>query len=335
MARSAPRPEATEFIDIETVGRSCPGCGHRTRAAYTCTRKVTMLDGVVQLCLHVRRCKHPKCPLKGRPLRPEAEGSFALPVHEFGLQVMAHVGALRYTQHRSVPEIHADLFERGVVISERSVTNLLDRYDEALALQLGSDAHLQEVTSKLGRVVLALDGLQPDVGHEVLWVVRDILSGEILRARSLLSARQQDLAALLREVKDALRVPVVGVVSDGQHSIRKAVAEVFPKVPYQLCQFHYLREAARPIYEADRHAKKELKKKVRGVRKLERSVEGRSDAQAEVVQGYCAAVRSALTDDHRPPLRPSGLKLQERLNEVSESLARAGKRGASPRNSKA
>jgi hypothetical protein len=36
---------------------------------------------------------------------------------------------------------------------------------------------------------------------------------------------------------------------------------VFPDVPHQLCHFHYLREAAKPIYEADRHAKKELKKR--------------------------------------------------------------------------
>jgi hypothetical protein len=36
-------------------------------------------------------------------------------------------------------------------------------------------------------VILALDGLQPDVGHEVLWVIREYLSGEVLLARSLLS----------------------------------------------------------------------------------------------------------------------------------------------------
>src|SRR5215217_1923046 len=46
-------------------------------------------------------------------------------------------------------------------------------------------------------VILALDGLQPDVGHEVLWVVRDCLSGEVLLARSLLSATAEDLAPLL------------------------------------------------------------------------------------------------------------------------------------------
>jgi hypothetical protein len=163
----------------------------------------------------------------------------------------------------------------------------------------------------------------------VLWVVRDCLSGEVLLAKSLLSARQQDLAALLGEVRDALQVPIIAVVSDGQHSVRKAVAQALPGVPHQLCHFHYLREAARPIYEADRNAKKRLKKEVRGVRKIERSAEGRAGPEAEAVLGYCGAVRSALTDDGRPPLEASGLKLRQRLGAVSASLGRAAQRGGS------
>lgn len=84
-----------------------------------------------------------------------------------------------------------------------------------------------------------------------------------------------------------------------------------------------MREAALPIYEADRHAKKELKKRVRGVRPIERSLEGREDAAAEVARGYCAAVRSALTDDGRPPLEASGLRLHARLRDIVSSLERA------------
>ncbi|MCK7502495.1 MAG: transposase [Comamonadaceae bacterium] len=57
---------------------------------------------------------------------------------------------------------------------------------------------------------------------------------------------------------------MVGVISDGQLALRQAVADVFPDVPHQLCQFHYLREAGRPVWEADRHAQKELRKRVRG-----------------------------------------------------------------------
>lgn len=110
------------------------------------------------------------------------------------------------------------------------------------------------------------------MGHEVLWVIRECLSGEILLAQTLLSATTKDLAALLTSVRQALPVPIIGVISDGQQSIRKAVAQALPEVAHGLCHFHYLREAAKLIYEADRHAKKELKKRVRGVRAIERLV---------------------------------------------------------------
>ena len=170
--------------------------------------------------------------------------------------------------------------------------------------------------------------MQPDVGHEVLWVLRDCISGEVLLARSLLSSRAEDLAELIRIVRDHAKVPIVGVISDGQLSIRNAISKALPEVPHQLCHFHYLREAAKPIYEADRHAKKELKKQVRGIRPIERSVEDRIDTESEVTLQYCSAVRSAITDDGRAPLEAPGLKLEERLTAISASLGRiAEKRG--------
>ena len=327
MGKTAKKLEPTVAHELTPRRTNCPRCGQHMRADYTNYRTITTLTGVTRLGLTIRRCRNADCSAHKKPYRPEAEGRFALPRHEFGLDVVALVGRLRYAEHRSVPEIRAHLVGRGLLIAERTVTNLLDRYDELLAVALTDDARLKKVLATQKQVVVAIDGLQPDMGHEVLWVIRDVLSGEILLARSLLSARQQDLAQLLRHVRDACGVRVAGVISDGQHSIRKAVAEVFPEVPHQLCQFHYLREAARPIYEADRHAKKELKKQVRGVRKIERQVEDRTDAQAEVVRGYCSAVRSALTDDGRPPLQASGLKLHERLSAIGASLKRVKAKG--------
>jgi hypothetical protein len=221
-----------------------------------------------------------------------------------------------------VPEIHRELLGRGVSVSERTVTNLLDRYEELVALRLTDQAALREKLGEQGRVVLALDGLQPDVGHEVLWVVRECLCGEILLARSLLSATEESLSGLLREVLEGLEVSVLGVISDGQHPIRRAVAGVLPGVPHKLCQFHYLREAAKEVYEADRNAKKELKKRVRGVRPIERELEGREDPEAGAVRGYCLAVRSAITDDGRAPLSASGIKLHERIEAIEASIER-------------
>lgn len=329
MARTHARPHADREVTLPACHDRCWGCGGSLWVAYHNHRTVHRLDGLVRLRLPVRRCQNPTCTHYHRPYRPEAEGAYALPHGEFGLDVIAHVGALRYGQHRSVPEIHQDLVARGVRIAERSVTEQLRRYEELVALRLADSTRLAARLQEQGHVILALDGLQPDVGHEVLWVLRDCLSGEILLARSLLSATEEAIAALLTEVRTALPVPIRGVMSDGQHPIRRAVARVLPGVPHQLCQFHYLREAAKPIYAADRHAKTQLKKQVRGVRPIERSLESRTDPEAAAVRGYCLAVRSALTDDGRAPLCASGLTLHDRLAAIVASIARvAEKRGS-------
>jgi hypothetical protein len=298
MARKQSRPSDGAHLILEPLSDTCRLCGAPAWAAYFNHRTIATLDGLLHLSLRIRRCINRACSLYRRPYRPEKEGAFA----------------------------------RGVGVCERSVTNLVQRYEELVAVHLGDPARLKEQLLAQGRVILALDGLQPDVGHEVLWVIRDTLSGEVLLARALLSATQEDLTPLLREVKTRLPVPIAGVISDGQRSIRNAVAAELPGVPHQLCQFHYLREAALPIYEADRHAKKELKKRVRGVRPFERRLEKRArqgDPEAEAVLGYCLGVRAAITDDGRPPLEAAGLRLHERLEAIRASVSRVkGKRGS-------
>jgi hypothetical protein len=263
--------------------------------------------------------------------RPEEEGSWALPHGEFGLEVIALIGRWRYSEHRSVPEMHRMLLARGVSITERSVTHLMQRYEELVTLRITDHERIKTRLQKQGHVILALDGLQPDVGHEVLWVVRDCLSEEILLARPLLSSTQADLTALLTEVKDQLKelaIPVKGVISDGEDTIGSAVALVFPKVPHQLCQFHYLKDATKPLYDADRHAKKELKKHLRGVRPIERALDQQSTPENQAIRRYCLAVRASLTDDGRSPLQPSGLKLFDRMTQIRDSIARVQEKKA-------
>src|SRR5579859_8003678 len=98
--------------------------------AYRSVRTITTLDGWCQLLLTIGRCHNPICPCYRQPYRPEEEGRWALPHGSFGLDVIAFIGTLRYEKHHSVPEIHQALCKRGVVIAERTVTNLLARYEE-------------------------------------------------------------------------------------------------------------------------------------------------------------------------------------------------------------
>jgi hypothetical protein len=133
---------------------------------------------------------------------------------------------------------------------------------------------------------------------------------------------------LLKEVRDAFSVPIRGVISDGQKSIRNAVATAFSDIPHQLCHFHYLREAAKPVYGADHHAKKELKKQVRGIRPIQQEIEQEENEEEIITRKYCLAVRSALTDDGQPPLSAPGLKLiRATLLDCSLSGTGRSKRG--------
>src|SRR3954469_22954859 len=157
MARTSIREQPDREEVLWPMQKACPACGHPMRLRYDNGRTLVTLAGPVRLRLKIRRCERDDCSRHHRPYRPEAEGAIALAQHEFGLDVIALVGTLRHGEHRSVPEIHQTLRAREVAIAERSVTNLLDRYDELLATSLSDSAWLRRLLAKQGRVILALD----------------------------------------------------------------------------------------------------------------------------------------------------------------------------------
>src|SRR6266446_10343528 len=121
MPRTSCRPRPTGALTLKPIATGCPECGHRLTFDYANYRTITTLDAVTDLTLQIRRCSALGCPRYHRPYRPEAEPHFALPHHEFGLDVIALVGRLRHAEHRSIPEIHQALTGRGVALAERSV----------------------------------------------------------------------------------------------------------------------------------------------------------------------------------------------------------------------
>src|SRR5260370_20960871 len=176
MARRTPRPMATQEVTLTPLKEVCEACGQPLWVAYHGHRDVMTLSGQWHLRLVIHQCVQPDCHNYHRRYRPEEEGRWALPHGEFGLDVIALIGQWRFREHRSVPEMHQALQARGVNIALRSVTHLMHRYEELVALRITDSERIKARLQKQGHVVLALDGLQPDVGHEVLWVVRDCLS---------------------------------------------------------------------------------------------------------------------------------------------------------------
>jgi len=192
MPRTTPRPPPTRTQTLQPIMRQCPCCGAPMWAASHNYRTLTTLEAIMGLTLQIRRCLHPACPQVRTPYRPAAAGRLALPKHALGLEVLTCIGTQRYAHHHSVPTIHQALVERGLAGAPRTVTHLLERYDDLVALSRPDTARLRRLTQPQGRVSLALDGLPPDVGQAVLWGLRDCLSGEVLLVRSWLSAPPTD-----------------------------------------------------------------------------------------------------------------------------------------------
>ena len=101
MARSAARGQADREEILAPIRRYCPGCGRRLRYRYDNQRTVVTLGGLVHLRLQIRRRETPGCQHHRRPYRPEGEGSLVLPQHEFGLDIIALIGACAIASTRA------------------------------------------------------------------------------------------------------------------------------------------------------------------------------------------------------------------------------------------
>jgi hypothetical protein len=309
-------------IDLYPQDRRCRECGEPLTERYRQSRYIVTLSGMLKLNKHVLGCQTPNCKEGGVNKRPEGEGALVLPNYTFGLDVVARIGEMRYREHETIGQIASALGQQQVSISVKEVQLLSEVFLALVETVVKNDPQVVEQLRAQGGIVLAADGIQPEKGNETLWLFRDVLSGRVLAARNLLSSGSEDLAPLVAEIKK-IGVPILGVVSDKQASICLAFEKELPDVPHQLCQYHYLRDLANPVCEADRKLKKQLKQRVRGIRDVERQVAQKQDDEAQITRGYCLALREVLRDDGKYPLEPAGITLYDKLMQIDASLGRA------------
>src|SRR6266446_7798608 len=134
---------------------------------------------------------------------------------------------------------------------------------------------LAEAYRDIESLVLTIDGLQPDKGHETLSVMRELTSKRVWCAEPLLSSAEPEvrrLIVLARQWAERVAKPVRVWMSEKQEAFVKAIAAEFEGVPHRYCQNHFLRDVAQPVREMDSRAKVKMRRKVRGLRAIERRV---------------------------------------------------------------
>lgn len=358
MAHRWPSETAFTLVDLDVDSRICQHCGHGMHFCARRERRLFTLQGPWKLRLKLRCCPQAKCPGYRKIISPATETAISMPWWAIGWDVFAWIGHRRLSRHWSVPQIVAELQDgHQIDLSEDAVEKNIRRYQAMLAAR-HQDLELWRAEYRESESVqLAIDGLQPEKGHETLYVVRELGQKRVWFAEPLLSSAETEVRRLLvraRELAEQLGKLVSFWMSDKQEAFVKGIAAEFPGVPHGYCQNHFLRDLAKPVLEQDSHAKVRMRMKVRGLRAIERAVlQGRpaernepEDAEspcqpsasqeappassaADVVLDYCAAVRGILNDDQGGPLHPPGIRMADALTEVRDSLGRnlAAKKG--------
>jgi hypothetical protein len=305
---------------------SCPHCDSALVYSHPVWAKpIQSLSGIEHVTNLGFRCSNPACAHQRAVYRSAQAEARQIKGSGYGLDVVVRIGYLRFHNHQTREEIWRQLHEETAIqLSERHVQNLLEVYLALLrASQQDLPTLLAPTVAEQGGLILSVDGLQPEQGNEQLWTVREVTSGRVLGAANLQQATAPVLARLLRPIGET-GLPVLGVISDAQESLRLAVAEVFPGVPHQLCQYHALREAAEPLWEADRHLLVEVKKELRGLREVEERVRGKQeqDAADAVVLDTVLALRQTVREHGTLPFDFAGLRVTEALDDLGQTLDR-------------
>jgi hypothetical protein len=367
-------PEDTDFAlwELDVLDRNCPVCGRMMHICDHRHRRVHTLDGPVQLVCKLNRCPDRACPGRAKTRSPELEIIIALPQVAMAWDVFCWIGHRRCSRHMAISLIQSELRDDyRIKLSEDAIDSAIRRYQVMLAARQQDAELLRRQYESVAQIILCIDGLQPEKGHETLYVVRELTRKRVWFAEPLISATEDEVRRLIKQAKEwaeSLGTPVGLWVSDQQDAFVEAIAAEFPDVPHRYCDNHFLRDVAKPVLEADSHAEVQMRKKVRGLRKIEQAVLQRSRAETKddhlpdapeatvtatatatnqsaavvdpagsVVLDDCAAVRGILNDDQGGPLHPPGVRMGEALNEVQESLQRnlGAKKGGSRKSNSA
>jgi hypothetical protein len=289
-------PEDTQFtpVVLTVEQEACSLCQRRLHVCDHRFHPILSLQGPLKLVCKLAHCPDPCCPAHRHTLSPFAEAQITLPYWLIGWDVFCWLGFRRFTRHWSIPQLQAELRDSyRIRLSDDALSGYLQRYRAMVAARHQDPDLLARAYNGIDKLVLTIDGLQPEKGHETLYVVRELRGKRVWFAEALLSSSQDEVQRLLTKAKDwvkQLGKPVELWMSDKQDAFVTGIAAEFPDVPHRYCQNHFLRDLAKPVLEKDSHAKVQMRKKVRGLRDIEKQVlEDRRQAQAEPEAASAAA----------------------------------------------
>jgi len=296
-------------LEPDMADRRCASCGASTYIYEHRDRRLNLFGGPMHLVSKLAHCGDLNCPGHLQIVQSPEEMAIAPPYWTIGWDVFAWMGHRRFARHWSVPQIRAELNDSyRIAMSPDSIEKYLKRYQVMVADRETSPEHLAELYREVEDVMLSVDGLQPEKGHETLYVVRELRLQHIWFAVPLLSSSTEELKKQVFDLAATwakqLGKPVRLWISDKQKAFVTCIAKVFPGVAHRYCKNHFLRDLAKPVLEKDSHAKVQMRRKVRGLRAIERRIVDERRASSGSTEASRDLVPPPATDTLSPRVEP-------------------------------
>src|ERR1700757_3171168 len=201
-------PADTDFSlwELDVLDRDCPVCGRMMHMCDLRYRRFDTLDGPGQLICKLNHCPDPTCLGHAKTKSPELEITLALPQMAIGWDVFCWIGHRRFSRHMAVSLIQSELWDDyQIKLSEDAIEEYIRRYQAMLAARQQDAESRRRHDESASEIILCIDGLQPEKGHEALYVVRELTRKRVWFPEPLLSATQDEIRRLIRKAKEWAR----------------------------------------------------------------------------------------------------------------------------------
>src|SRR5438445_1750639 len=198
-------PEDTEFtrIDLAVEEPWCRTCGGALTVCDHRHHRVFTLNGPVHLVCKLAHCPARACPAHTQTLSPEAETMITMPWWVLGWDVVCWLGHRRFARHWSVGQIRTELADTYQIrLSDDAIERYIHRYQQMLAARQHDPSQLAAAYADVDAVILSIDGLQPEKGHETLYVVRELERKRVWFAEALLPSAAGEVQQLRAQAGD-------------------------------------------------------------------------------------------------------------------------------------
>ncbi len=248
-------------IDMTSASISCPCCGSKLIIEWTDrVHPKTLYLGSPLIVLHIKQCKNNSCKMK---VYPEDYLELSPLLDQYSYDCMVEVGCLRLENHQDskIAEIINEKYNLKIPLS--TISHLANKFLDYFAEShyTFNQKKIRNLIEQNGGYILHIDGTC-EGNSPSSFVIIDSRTNIILASDKFPTENKNDIKKILKKCVNSYGMPLA-VVADLSDKIRGAFEDVIgKKVPYFICQFHFLENLGKKLLKTEYSKLVQLMKKM-------------------------------------------------------------------------